>query len=155
MNRGGDRGLIRVLLVPADVRLACRIVGLKDSAVAFSDALGGGLLEEIHHGAADGRAYCVYGDGDRVDKGLATNERFGMLAARLGWIDQAPRLALLGDLLIVGAGEHGDDSDVPWPIVEAAERCGLLVGPMPMTSPEIESPIAFVGGPTGSADGLS
>ena len=36
------------------------------------------------------------------------------------------RAQLRGDLLIVGADDQGNDTDVPYTVIEAARRSGLL-----------------------------
>jgi len=101
-------------------------VTVPDRATAFSDAIGGGLLEEIHQDVVTGSRYLVYGDEDRTAKGLQANARAAVLAARLGWIDQADRVGLHGDLLLVGTDMHSRDTNVPSAVLDAATSAGLL-----------------------------
>jgi hypothetical protein len=119
-------GTVIALLLPADEQRPCQVVLVPDSAVGFSDAIGGGLLEEMHHDVIAGTHYCVYGDEERQIKPLPPNPRAAVLAARLGWIDRVDRLGLCGDLLIVGAQTPGRDTDVPLDIIAAAIRGDLL-----------------------------
>jgi hypothetical protein len=53
-------------------------------------------------------------------------KRAGIRPDRLGWIHLADRIPLLGDLLITGADDSGNDTDLPYALVEAAHRTGLL-----------------------------
>jgi hypothetical protein len=114
------------LLLPADEKRSNEVVALPDSAAGFGGAIGGGLLEEIHHDVHAGSAYCVYADEQRATKRLRPNMRAVVLAARMGWIDHADRIGLYGDLLIVGAATPGRDTDVPRAVLEAAAVAGLL-----------------------------
>lgn len=118
-------GEVQALLLPADQRQSCAVVAVPDSAAGFSDAIGGGLLEEIHQGVHAGCAYCVYADEERAAKGLAPNSRARALAARLDWTDPE-RLDLFGDLLVVGAETPGRDTDVPLAVLGAAARAGIV-----------------------------
>jgi hypothetical protein len=117
---------VQALLLPADEKRSNEVVALPDSAAGFSGAIGGGLLEEIHHDVHAGSAYCVYADEQRATKRLRPNMRAVVLAARMGWIDHADRIGLYGDLLIVGAATPGRDTDVPRAVLEAAAVAGLL-----------------------------
>jgi hypothetical protein len=122
---------VRALLIPADLERRCAVQELTLTATSLSDAIGGGLLDEALIESLDGIGYCVYADLDRVTRGLPVNARIAVLAARLGWIDLVDRAQLRGDLLIVGADDQGNDTDVPDTVIEAAQRCGLLLCPTP------------------------
>ncbi|MBI1759111.1 MAG: hypothetical protein HYR62_07790 [Actinobacteria bacterium] len=123
-----ERATVRVLLVPADELRCCAVLVVPDAAAPFSDAIGGGLLEEIHHDMAAGRRYCVYGDEEREAKSLPANTRAVVLVAQLGWVDHTARLGLRGDLLFVGADMPSRDTDVPPGVLDAATRSGFLPG---------------------------
>jgi hypothetical protein len=120
------RVAVHGLLIPADTSARCRLVELALTAAALSDSIGGGLLDEALIESLDGVGYCVYADLDRITRGLPVNTRIAVLAARLGWIDLVDRAQLHGDPLIVGADDQGNDTDVPYPVIEAAQRCDLL-----------------------------
>lgn len=114
------------LLLPADPSRALTLLPVADTSPAFSDAIGGGLLEEIRSGIHHGRAYCLYGDEERVSRRLPANPRAGTLAKLLGWRQQVPALALLGDLLMVGIDAEGQDVDLPEEIIRLAVGAGLI-----------------------------
>jgi hypothetical protein len=120
---------VRALRIPANVERRCAVQELTLTAAALSDAIGGGLLDEALVESLEGVGYCVYADLDRVTRGFPVNARIAVLAARLGWIDLIDRAQLRGDLLIVGADDQGNDTDVPHTVIEAAQRCGLLPSP--------------------------
>jgi hypothetical protein len=120
------RGPVLVLRVPADERVPVGLVRVAASAVAFSDAIGGGFLEEALDGVVDGRGYTVLLDEHRVPKGLRANQRAAVLAARLGHTNRAWLADLRGDALVVGCGRGGADADVPDGVIDAAHRAGLL-----------------------------
>jgi hypothetical protein len=115
------------LLVPWDLQRACQVRELALTAVALSDAIGGGLLEEGLYGEIDAAAYSVYLDEDRVAKGLPPNERAAVLSARLGKVERPWLADLRGDALFLGCDEWLDDIDVPLALVAAARRSGLIV----------------------------
>jgi hypothetical protein len=123
------RAPLTALLIPADPRRSCALLALRESSVEFSDAIGGGLLDEAYHGSVDGQGYCVYLDDERLAKALPENPRAVFLAARLAWIDQVDRIGLRGDALLVGTGLSGEDADLPEPVLHAARRTGLLPDP--------------------------
>jgi hypothetical protein len=131
------RVAVHALLIPVDPGTRCAVLELALTAAALSDAIGGGLLDEALVESLDGVSYCVYADLDRVTRQLPPNARVAVLAARLGWIDLVDRAHLRGDLLIVGADDQGNDTDVPISVIEAAQRCGLLpcVASDPGTAP--------------------
>jgi hypothetical protein len=120
------RGPVLALRVPAADRAPVELVRVAASAAAFSDAIGGGFLEEALDGTVDGGSYVVVLDEHRVAKGLRGNQRAAVLAARLGHVNRAWLADLRGDALVVGSGPGGTDTDVPGAVVEAAARSGLL-----------------------------
>lgn len=117
----------RGLLVPANSAAPCTLRDLTLTAVALSDAIGGGLLEEALHGEIGGARFCVYLDEDRASKRLPPNAKAAALCARLGQTDSAWMNGLLGDVLLLGCDVHLNDVDVPLRVVEAARACGLVV----------------------------
>jgi hypothetical protein len=123
----GRRVTVHGLLVPWDLRRVCQVQELALTAVALSDAIGGGLLEEGLYGEIDAAAYSVYLDEDRVAKGLPLNERAAVLSARLGKVDRRWLAGLRGNALFLGRDERLDDADVPPALLEAARRSGLIV----------------------------
>lgn len=123
---GGLRGREAVLglRVPAGDDESVALVVVKRSSVAFSDQIGGGVLEEWH-GVACGVGFTFYLDEHRVAKGLRLNDRAAVLSARLGEVDRGWLAGLRGDLLVLGCDEGRDDADVPAVLVDAAWRSGL------------------------------
>jgi hypothetical protein len=117
---------VLVLRVPADDRAPVGLVRVAASAVTFSDAIGGGFIEEALDGSVDGRSYVVMLDEHRVPKGLPGNQWVAVLAARLGHVNRAWLADLRGDALIVGCGRGWADTDVPDGVIDAAARSGLL-----------------------------
>jgi hypothetical protein len=126
---GEGSGRVRALLVPADPGRAGAVVVLPVSSVAFSDAIGGGLLDDAHHDTIAGTGYCAYLDETRTTKDLAINPRAHELATRLGWAELADTLDLRGDVLIVGTDPGHRDLDVPTGVLTAATATGLLPPP--------------------------
>jgi hypothetical protein len=117
---------VRALLIPADLARRCAVRELALTAAALSDAIGGGLLDDALTDTIGGAGYCLYANADRLTKLLPDNPRAVLLAARLGWIHLADRIQLLGDILITGTDHTGNDTDLPYALVEAAHRTGLL-----------------------------
>jgi hypothetical protein len=122
---------VRALLIPADLERRCAVQELALTAAALSDAIGGGLLDDALTDTINGAGYCLYADADRLTKLLPDNPRAVLLAARLGWIHLTDRIQLRGDILITGADHSGNDTDLPYALVEAAHRTGLLPAPRP------------------------
>jgi hypothetical protein len=116
---------IRALLIPADLARRCAVHELPLTATALSDAIGGGPLDEALTDTINDAGYCLYADADRLTKHLPDNPRAALLSARLGWIHLADRIHLLGDVLLTGADDAGNDTDLPYALVEAAHRTGL------------------------------
>lgn len=121
------RSVVRALRVPASPGEPVAVVMVKVSAVALSDAIGGGLLDDSMQGTADGDQYVFYLDEERAAKALPDNPRAAALAARLGHVDRTWLASMRGDLLVTGCTTHGNDVDVPRSVVAAARRCGLVV----------------------------
>jgi hypothetical protein len=90
------------------------------SSVAFSNAIGGGLLDDALTGVGEGGRFGVYLDLDREAKDLAANDRAVVLLVRLGLVERAVLAGLRGDALIVGIDARGGDCDVPAGVLVAA-----------------------------------
>jgi hypothetical protein len=95
------------------------------SAVALSEAIGGGLLDEAWCGEVGRSGFTVYLDDDRVVKGLAANQRAAVLSARLGNVERDWLASLRGDALVLGRDARLDDTDVPARVLSAAWQGGL------------------------------
>jgi hypothetical protein len=109
------------LVIPADPTKRWQTTELALTAGAFSDAIGCGLLDEALIDTLDGLRYCIYADADRHEHHLPDNTRAITLAKHLGWADLIDTFHLLGDILIVGADDHGHDTDLPTPALLAAQ----------------------------------
>jgi hypothetical protein len=118
---------IRALRVPANADEPCTIVHLELTAAAISDAIGGGLLDDVRSGAGE-RSVNLYLDEDRLRKGLPDNGRAAVLVARLGCVDRTFLAGLCGDVLVTGADGDGNDADLPPTVLVAAEQSGIRVG---------------------------
>lgn len=114
------------LLVPADANTPVSVVLVRASAVAFSDAIGGGLLDdETLSGGCEGGRFGVYLDADREAKDLPPpNGRAAVLLTRLGHTGPARLAGLRGDTLMVGIDVRGGDGDVPVGVLVAACQAG-------------------------------
>jgi hypothetical protein len=126
------RQQVRALRVPFDRAEVCSVVEVALSGAAFSQQIGGGLLDEAHIGTAPDGAYTVYAALSRwpeSGQSPVANERAVLLAARLGWAHLVDRAGLFGDVLLVGLNERGDDTDLPESILDVARRLGLLPSP--------------------------
>jgi hypothetical protein len=115
------------LLVPAEPGLPVRLVLVEASSVAFSDAIGGGLLDDALTGACEGGRYGVYLDLDREAKDLPANDRATVLLVRLGRADRAVLAGLRGDALLVGVDVRGGDCDLPAGVLVDACRAGQRI----------------------------
>jgi hypothetical protein len=123
-----QRRTVRALRVPADLTRGCVVVTVPLTGAELSRQIGGGLLDEAHTDTTTAGAYTVYADLNRVpghNPGLPRNDRAVRLATQLGWGDQVERVGLFGDVLLVGLDHRGDDTDLPTPVLDAAERVGL------------------------------
>lgn len=110
------------LLVPAETRQPVSVVLVWASSVAFSDAIGGGLLDDALTGVCEGGRYGVYLDLDREAKDLPANDRAAVLLTRLGRVERAVLAGLRGDALLVGIDVRGGDCDIPAGVLVAACR---------------------------------
>lgn len=115
------------LLVPADATVPMTVVLVHPSSVAFSDAIGGGLLDDALVGVCEGGRFGVYLDLDRETEALPANDGAATLLARLGHTDRQRTAGLLGDALVVGVDARGGDCDVPTGVLVAACRAGQRV----------------------------
>lgn len=126
-----ERNQVLALVVPARRGTACRLQTVVISSTALSDAIGGGLLEDL---ICSGRGLhcCLYLDEEREAKQLPENLRAARLAAALDWSATSPAtkvsglVGLRGDIVITGAGPFGEDVDVPALVISTARRLGLL-----------------------------
>lgn len=109
--------MIKALLVPADQRMTVRVITIKNSAVAISEAIGGGLIDDSATGTYNGSRFAVYQNECR--DGLPDNPRAAVLAVRLGLVGRAFLADLRGDLLVTGLESlTNDDQDVPAQIAD-------------------------------------
>lgn len=115
---------VLALLVPADAKLPVSVVLVRASSVAFSDAIGGGLLDDAVAGVCEGGRFGVYLDADREAKDLPANDRAAVLLVRLGHTERALLAGLRGDALVVGIDVRGGDTDVPAGALVAACQAG-------------------------------
>jgi hypothetical protein len=116
---------VTALLIPAEGARPVQVVHVADSARAYSDLIGGGLLDETPVQLPDGHQVSLYLDENRVIDGLTGNERARRLAERLRWQHQ-DRVEFRGDLLVTGLDSDGTDTDVPQAVLLAARSCGLF-----------------------------
>lgn len=122
----GDRSSVLALRVPADVGEPVSVVEVKASAVALSEQIGGGLLDDRLQGVLDGQRYAFLLDEQRAAKGLPGNERAAVLAARLGRVDREWLAQLHGDALVTGMDARHEETDIPLRVLSAACRAGLI-----------------------------
>jgi hypothetical protein len=118
--------MVTALLVPADPTSPVRAIRVDDRAQAYSDLIGGGLLEEVTVRLADGHLLSFYLDEHRIRAGLPDNARAAVLAARLGLHDRGLLAGLRGNLLLTGLDPHHVDTDIPPAVLSAAWRVSLL-----------------------------
>ena len=119
---------IWAMLIPADLARPCVVLRLPLSGIRFSDAIGGGLLDETICSAKTGQEHTVYQDADRDTHHLPHNHRAATLATRLDWPHVEDRLSLRGDILITGIDASGLDTHLPHAVLLSAVRAGLLDG---------------------------
>jgi hypothetical protein len=118
---------VLVLRIPARTREPVTVQLAEPSSVAFSDAIGGGTLDDsLVWVCQDGR-FVICLDENRQAKGFPLNDRAAALSVRLGYADRAWLADLRGDALVVGVDATGDDRHIPMAVLVAACRCGLDV----------------------------
>lgn len=116
---------LTALLIPADDARPVQVVQVEDRACAYSELIGGGLLEETAVRLPDGHVAVLYLDENRSGNGMAHNRRAARLAEHLH-LHHLPPAELRGDVLVTGmVGTHAD-TDVPAAVLSAAGTCGLL-----------------------------
>lgn len=113
--------LLTAVVIPAERGRPVRSVLVEASTRAYSDLLGGGLLEEVLAVLPEGGAVALYLDERRVQRGLSVNPRAHRVATRLGL--SPPFLGTVrGDILITGLDHGGADTDVPSEVASVARR---------------------------------
>ena len=117
---------ITALLVPADDTCPVRLLQVEDRAQEFSEAIGGGLLDETAAQLPDGQFVALYQDEDRLAVGLPRNTRAAQLAAYLRLALRSPFGQLRGDLLVTGLDASRTDTNVPSSVLVAARLAGLI-----------------------------
>jgi hypothetical protein len=115
------------LVVPAEVKEPVSMALVAASSVAFSDAIGGGLLDDAMVGVCEGGRFGVYLDLERETKQLPPNDRAAVLLARLGQVNRALLAGLRGDALAVGIDARGGDCDIPAGVLVAACQVGQRI----------------------------
>jgi hypothetical protein len=120
-------GTILALHVPAGADAPCRVVRLRPTAVALSDALGGVLLDDTVHELDTGRLVRVYVAEDRPDTRLPANRRAGGLLRRAAGRGTARRgaagrVVVRGDALMAGVDADGNDCDLPAELLPAVRH---------------------------------
>lgn len=121
--------MIRVLCVPARTIHACAVLVLPDHSVDFSNAIGGGCLEEVPVDL-HGQGCCVYLNADRC--ALPVNTRLTSLVQALG-SNALAEGNLRGDALLSGLMPTGEDTDVPEAVLRTARCVGFLTHPIGRT----------------------
>ena len=119
-----DRTVV-ALLVPADPDAPLGLHLLPDASVAYSDALGGGLLGEPEVWLLDGhetRVHVYRADG--APEAPAPNRRLAALADLLDVRTAARRGT---DALVLGGRPDGSDTDVPTVVLATALHSGWPV----------------------------
>lgn len=137
----GNTRVITGLVVPADPERPVAVVEVSDHARSFSDAIGGGLLDDTVTAAlVSGDRIALYLDEQRHQRRLPVNLRARRLLARLaatGQLGEVPDAEPRGDLLITGLERTGADTHVPPAVLAAAVAAGLLdpAGAPPLALP--------------------
>jgi hypothetical protein len=126
-NAEPRRSPVLALAVPADGKQPVQVMLVASSSAAFSDAIGGGLLDDAVTGVCEGDPFEVYLDAERESKGLPANDRAAVLLARLGHAERNLLAGLRGDTLIVGLDARGGDADLPAGVLVAACQSGQRV----------------------------
>lgn len=119
-NRAPKTAPVLGLLVPADPEQPTQVLLVPHSSAGFSDAIGGGLLDDALTGTCEGGRFCVYLDSERETKTLTANDRATVLITRLGHLKPAVLAGLRGHALIVGIDARNGDCDIPAGVLVAA-----------------------------------
>lgn len=117
---------ITALLVPADDARPVQLVQVQDRAQVFSEAIGGGLLDELSAQLPGGEVVAFYLDEDRFAAGLPDNPRAARLARSLNLAQRVPVAQLRGDLLVTGLDMTRTDTSVPVTVLAAAQHAGMF-----------------------------
>ena len=117
---------VTALLVPADDARPVRLVRVQDRAQVISEAIGGGLLEELAALLPGGEIVSLYLNENRCAVGLPNNLRAARLAASLRLSHGVPSSQLRGDLLVTGLDAAHVDTNVPPAVLTAARLAGLF-----------------------------
>lgn len=118
---------VLVLRIPDHTREPVTVQLTEPSSVAFSDAIGGGILDDSLVWVCQDGKFVICLDQNRQAKDLPLNDRAATLAVRLGYADRAWLADLRGDALILGVDATGDDCHIPMAVLIAAGRCDLDV----------------------------
>lgn len=118
------RRRIHALRIPVRSWESCRLVALPLTAAAFSDVIGGGLLDEACYGGPPGQGFCLYLDEGRAVSQFPYNRRAAELLDALG-CDPDP-VDVRGTALITGTSDTGDDADVPAAVLRSAHDLRML-----------------------------
>ena len=114
------------LLMPADAGAPCRIVSVRNRAAAISEAIGGGLIDDVLIGGTTGGMYVLYAGDEDSDEQIVRpdNPRAAVQAARLGHHGREVQRRLRGTVLATGLHATGTgDTDSADP----AEQTSLEV----------------------------
>jgi hypothetical protein len=112
-------GWLLALLVPEEPDRTCSLIGIRDSAVGLSEALGGVLLDECAVDGLPTHRCWLYLDAARHEHRLPRNENLDRLAATLGW--PPDRLDdWRGPALVTGRDLAWADRDIPAAVLAAA-----------------------------------
>jgi hypothetical protein len=116
---------VLALRIPADNCAPVTVVSVALTAVALSEQIGGGLLDDTFHGVVDGVSYRILLDEERLAKDMPGNQRVATLAARLGHFEHGWLAELRGDALVTGIDDYDQETHLPARVLMAACRSGL------------------------------
>lgn len=122
----GSRSVVG-LVVPADLRARLLVTVMAATPSQISAAIGGGLVEDVLTGQVGGAGYTFYLDQNRVTRGLPSNDRAAVLAARLGHTRRGVLAGMRGDVLVLGCRGLVEDVSVPRGVVDAARQSALIL----------------------------
>ena len=127
VSPGASPAQLTALLMPAQVETPCQIVSVRNRSAAISEAIGGGLIDDVLVGGTAGGMYVIYACDDEQTTRPA-NPRATVLAVRLGHYGREVQRRLRGTVLVVGLLADGTgDTDVPATVLTAATRAGITV----------------------------